>query len=210
MRPILQLVCFAISVGATAAAAVDPRLGPPFETRPRPTLGVDTAPIVVIEFGSYKCGHCEEFHQRVFPQLQEQYVKTGKVQWFMIPASDDSSNQSSRIFAVGRCVHRQGKFWDSLEFLMKISNKPSSFLDDLIAQNAAIDSSELTFCLQDREIPRLVTQDFNEYRLLKIQGTPTFIVRKLKPDGTRTEAIVRGYQPTEYFQRLFDDLAKAP
>src|SRR3954462_8021898 len=124
----LQFIAVRSALAASAAEKADafePRLGPPFEVRERPSLGSDKAAIVVVEFGSYKCAHCEEFHQRVFPELLEQYVKPGKVQWVMIPSSDDSGSQSSGIFAVGRCVQRQGKFWEQLEFLMKISNKPS-------------------------------------------------------------------------------------
>ena len=192
------------------ADAFDPRLGAPFEKRDRPSLGSDQAPIVVVEFGSYKCSHCYEFLERAFPQIEEQYIKTGKVQWFMVPSSDNPADPSSRIYAVGRCVQRQGKFWEQLDFLMTISNRPSSFLDDLIAKNSAIDANELSFCLQDREIPRTVAKDFDEFRLLKVPGTPTFFVRKLRADGTRTETIVRGYQPAEYFQRIFDELAKTP
>jgi predicted DsbA family dithiol-disulfide isomerase len=93
---------------------------------------------------------------------------------------------------------------------MSISNRAPSFVTDLAKQNPATDADELGFCLQDREISRMVARDFDEYRLLNIQGTPTFIVRKLKADGTRTEAIVRGYQPAEYFQRIFNELAKTP
>jgi len=43
-----------------------------------------------------------------------------------------------------------------------------------------------------------------------VPGTPTFFIRKLHADGTRTETIVRGYQPADYFQRIFDELAKTP
>jgi protein-disulfide isomerase len=214
MRLLLSLLSLFIASTVSASTspakpdAFDPRLGPPFEVRDRPSLGSEKAPIVVVEFGSYKCSHCQEFLERSFPQINEQYIKTGKVQWFMVPSSDNPADPSGRIFAIGRCVQRQGKFWDQLGFLMTISNRPSSFLDDLVAKNPAIDSGELTFCLQDREIPRLVAKDFDEFRLLKIPGTPTFVVRKLKADGTRTEAVVRGYQTAEYFQRMFDELAK--
>ncbi len=192
------------------ATAFDPRLGEPFAVRNRPSLGSDKAPIVVVEFGSYKCSHCWEFLQRSFPQIDEQYIKTGKVQWFMVPSSDDPADPSSRIFAVGRCVQRQGKFWEQLGFLMTISSRPSSFLNDLIGKNSAIDSGELAFCLQDRETSRTVAKDFDEFHLLKVPGTPTFFVRKLRADGTRTEAVVRGFQSAEYFQRIFDELAKTP
>jgi protein-disulfide isomerase len=212
----LALACGAtapICVGASPAAkpaAIDPRLGPPFEVRDRPSLGSDQAPIVVVEFGSYKCSHCEEFHQRVFPELKDRYITPGKVQWFMVPASGDSADASGHIFAIGRCVHRQAKFWDTLDYLMTISNKPPSFLDDLVAKNAAIDSGELAFCLQDRGVRTQVSKDFDEYRALKVQGTPTFFIRKLQPDGSRTETIVRGYESVEYFERIFAELAKTP
>jgi protein-disulfide isomerase len=195
---------------AAKADDFDPRLGAPFEKRDRPSLGSAQAPIVVIEFGSYKCSHCEEFHERVFPELKERYVDSGKVQWFMVPTSDNGADESGRIFVIGRCIQRQGKFWDSLDFLMKISNKPPSFLDDLVSKNSAIDSGELAFCLQDRQTRLLVSRDFAEYHLLKVTGTPTFFIRMLRKDGTRTEAIVKGYQPAEYFQRIFDQLLKSP
>ena len=207
----LSLASLAMAAAPAAKAdAIDPRLGAPFEKRDRPSLGSNQAPIVVIEFGSYKCSHCYEFLENSFPTIEAQYIKTGKVQWFMVPSSDNPADPSGKIFAVGRCLQRQGKFWEQLGFLMTISNRPSSFLNDLIAKNSAIDAGELSFCLQDREIPREVARDFDEFHALKIPGTPTFIIRKLRADGTRTETMVRGYQPAEYFARIFDELAKAP
>ena len=210
---LLLLVALSAAVAADApatAGAFDPRLGAPFVARERPSLGSDQAPIVVVEFGSYKCAHCQEFLERVFPELNEKFIKTGKVQWFLVPSSDNPADQSSRIFAIGRCASRQGKFWDTLSFLMSVSNRPSSFLNDLVAKNTALDAGELEVCLQQRDIRVLVERDFDEYRLLKVVGTPTFFIRKLRADGSRTETVVRGYNPAEYFQRIFDELAKAP
>ena len=211
--PILLFFCAASTLAPAAsdqAATIDPRLGTPFEKRDRPSLGSARAPIVVIEFGSYKCSHCEAFHQQVFPKLTEQYVTPGKVQWFMVPTSDNPADQSSRIFAIGRCAHHQGKFWETLEFLMKVSGKPPSFLNDLVGKNSALDSGELATCLQNRETRMLVAKDFDEYSILKVTGTPTYFIRKLQADGSHTEAIVKGFQSAEYFQRIFDQLLKTP
>ena len=189
---------------------VDPRLGAPFEQRDRPSLGSEQASIVVVEFGSYKCSHCRDFHEQVFPKLKELYITPGKVQWMMVPSSDLSGDESGRLYAIGRCVNRQGKFWGTLDFLMKISHKPSSFLDDLVGKNSALNASELGLCLQDRESRLWVAKDFAEYHLLKVKGTPTFIIRKYRADGSHTEATVRGFQSAEYFQRIFDELLKSP
>ncbi len=200
----------AVPVLAFAAPETDPRLGAPFGKRARPSLGSEQAPIIVVEFGSYKCGHCEEFHQNVFPALKKGYVDSGKVQWFMVPTSDNPADQTGQIFLIGRCVEQQGKFWDQLQFLMTISRRPPSFLNDLVAKNSAINPEELTFCLQQRATRILVGKDFEDYHALKVVGTPTFVIRKLRADGTRAETTVRGYQPAEYFQRIFDELAKTP
>ena len=210
MRSQLLLLLAAVPALAIAAPEIDPRLGAPFEKRDRPSMGSDHAQIVVVEFASYKCGHCQEFLEQVFPKLKELYVDSGKVQWMLVPSSDNPADPSSRIFAIARCVHRQGKFWDTLGFLMTISNRPSSLLEDLVKKNSAIDSGDLAFCMQDREIKRQVAKDFDEYQVLKVPGTPTFFIRKLRADGSRTETTVRGIQTAEYFQRIFDELLKSP
>lgn len=49
------------------------------------TFGSDDAPLTVIEYSSLTCGHCAEFHEKVFPQIQENYIKTGKVHFIIRP-----------------------------------------------------------------------------------------------------------------------------
>ena len=46
-------------------------------------LGNAEAPITVVEYASMTCGHCANFHTKVFPALKEKYVDTGKVRFIM-------------------------------------------------------------------------------------------------------------------------------
>src|SRR5437588_12843738 len=46
-------------------------------------LGNAEAPITVVEYASMTCGHCANFHTKVFPTLKEKYVETGKVRFIM-------------------------------------------------------------------------------------------------------------------------------
>src|SRR5262245_16618107 len=46
-------------------------------------LGKDDAPITVVEYASMTCGHCANFHNKVFPTLKEKYIDTGKVRFVM-------------------------------------------------------------------------------------------------------------------------------
>ncbi|MED4285501.1 thioredoxin domain-containing protein [Priestia megaterium] len=44
-----------------------------------PTLGDKNAPITLVEYGDYKCPACGYFSNGIMPQLEKDYVSTGKV-----------------------------------------------------------------------------------------------------------------------------------
>ena len=45
------------------------------------TLGAEDAPVEVIEYASFTCPHCANFHETVFDQLKANYIDTGKVKF---------------------------------------------------------------------------------------------------------------------------------
>ncbi|MSU51467.1 MAG: hypothetical protein EXS37_20665 [Opitutus sp.] len=193
-----------------AGATIDPRLGAPFEQRERAVLGSDTAGVVVIEVSSFKCAHCRTFHEKIFPSVRERYIKPGKVQWVVLNASDDPSDEFSPIFAIARCALRQGKYWELLDGLFSVAHRAPSFLTDLVAKSPLIDRGELEICLRDRTVRNAVAADFAEYARLKTKGTPTFLVRKLGATGQMTETMISGAPTLEYIQRVLDEMLRAP
>src|SRR5215472_6664035 len=46
-------------------------------------LGDPKAPVTVIEYASLTCPHCARFAREVFPKLDEQYIRTGKVRFIL-------------------------------------------------------------------------------------------------------------------------------
>jgi protein-disulfide isomerase len=195
---------------ALAVHAAEPVPRAPVDLRDRPVLGRDTAPIVVVEISSFKCAHCREFHQKVFPQLRAAYIDTGKVQWTMLNASDDPADQHSQIFTIARCAQRQGKYWELLDHLFAVANRPPSFLADLVAKSPLIDRADLEIGLRDRAVRNAVAADFADYARLKSRGTPTFRVTKIGAGGERTEITIAGLKSFEHFQEAFDQLLKSP
>ena len=190
-------------------ARVDSRGELPIGLADRPVLGSDSARIVVVEVASFKCAHCRTFHEQVFPTLRERYIAPGKVQWVVLNASDDPSDQFGKIFAMARCASRQGKYWDMLDSLFQVAHRAPSFLEDLVAKSSRLDRDGLDLCLRDRSVRMAVAGDFAEYARLKIRGTPTFVIWKLGANGQRTETTIAGAQTLEYFQRVLDDLLKS-
>ena len=207
MRFCSFIVCFFVALAANAAELA-PRA--PLDLRDRPVLGSDTTSIVVVEISSFKCAHCREFHEKIFPRLRAAYIDTGQVQWAMLNASDDPADQHSQIFTIARCAQRQGKYWELRDHLFQVANRPPSFLADLVAKSPLIDRADLEIGLRDRAVRNAVAADFADYARLKSRGTPTFRVTKIGASGERTEITIAGLKSLEHFQDALDQLLKSP
>lgn len=51
------------------------------ELVPDRILGDENAPVTVIEYASYTCPHCRDFHANQFQELKSEYIDTGKVKF---------------------------------------------------------------------------------------------------------------------------------
>ena len=43
--------------------------------------GAEDAPVEIIEYASYTCPHCANFHQGAYKQLKKDFIDTGKVKF---------------------------------------------------------------------------------------------------------------------------------
>ncbi|ONK24543.1 dihydroneopterin aldolase [Bacillus sp. VT-16-64] len=55
---------------------------PPIEQQP--TMGETDAPVSIVEFGDYKCPSCKAWGETVFPQLEKEFIQTGKASFSYI------------------------------------------------------------------------------------------------------------------------------
>ena len=196
--------------GAVGSGASESRAGSPIELTDRPVLGVNTAAVLVVGISNFKCTQCRKFHENVFPTLRKDYIDTGKIQWAVINASDDESEQYGKIFSIARCAHRQGKYWELLDGLFSVAHRAPSVLEAWVAKSPLLDAGEWELCLKDRTVRTAVASDFAHAARLKIRGTPTFVISKWSTNGQRTEVLIAGAQSLEYFRRAFDDLLQKP
>ena len=67
------LLCVAMPLAAQAAPSLAPR-----------TRGAATAPITVYEMSDFQCPYCRRFALNTFPDLDREYIATGKVRWVFI------------------------------------------------------------------------------------------------------------------------------
>src|SRR5262249_45064602 len=74
-------------------------------------LGDPNAPIVLVEYSDYQCEFCASFVRDTKPQLEESYIKTGKV-YFVYRDYPLAIHPGAKLAAwAANCAADQGSFW---------------------------------------------------------------------------------------------------
>ena len=149
--------------------------------------GNDDAPVVFVEYASLTCPACAAFHSNVYPQLNKEYIETGKVKfihreiyfdkaglWAALTAR--CSNVVNRYFGMLELLYSEQAIWSRYESSDKI-------VDALlkISAKSGIEKAKSISCLEDQE---KALDLVNEFRIYvdkdAIESTPTFIINGKK------------------------------
>ena len=149
--------------------------------------GNDNAPVVFIEYASLTCPACAAFHSNVYPQLNKEYIETGKVKfihreiyfdkaglWAALTAR--CSNVVNRYFGMLELLYSEQAIWSRYESSDKI-------VDALlrISAKSGIEKAKAISCLEDQEKALDLVNEFQIYvDKDAIESTPTFIINGKK------------------------------
>ncbi len=75
------------------------------------TLGDDSAPIKLIEFGDFQCPFCGEWYQETKPAFDKEYISTGKVQLIFVDYPFLGEDSYPTAYA-SYCAEDQGMYWE--------------------------------------------------------------------------------------------------
>ena len=182
----------------------------------RNTAGNPNAPVRLEEFSDFQCPYCKRFWAETEPQLEETYVKTGKVYYVDRSAGNwvsgnagtgGTESQDSAMAAY--CAADQGKYWqmhDALFANNRDVEEQGSFSPrrlQEIAQSAGLDMNAYNSCFSSGKYQSQVNQDFTDARAAGITGTPFFVLTYTVNGQTRTDTI-DGAQPFSVFQQKID------
>lgn len=169
-----------------------------------PPKGDPNAKVTIVAFEDFRCPFCEKLFTDVEPQLQKDYIDTGKVKLyyrnyqFLGPASVVAGN-------AGECANDQGKFWEFHDYMYK--NQPSEsdtsmYTSDNLSQIAVqlgMDATQFKQCMDSKKFDKNVSQDLADGQKAGVSGTPTLFI-----DG---QPIV-GAEPYLAFQTIIDQELK--
>ncbi|MDE0591059.1 DsbA family protein [Halocynthiibacter sp. C4] len=145
------------------------------------TLGADDAPITVIEYASYTCPHCANFHKAVFDKLKENYIDTGKVKFIYREVYFDRYGLWASMIA--RCGGDM-RFFGISDMLYDTQSEwakgePADIAENLrkIGLKAGIEQDALDACMADGETAQKLVEWYQKNATADdITGTPSFII----------------------------------
>ncbi len=145
-------------------------------------LGAEDAPITIIEYASFTCPHCANFHENVFHPLKTDYIETGKVKFIFRDVYFDRYGLWASM--VARCGGQE-RFFGMTDILMKTqrewtaSGDPVAISDTLkkTGRLAGLEDSAVQACLQDEDKAKALIAWYQENAAADdVQGTPTLLI----------------------------------
>jgi protein-disulfide isomerase len=172
-----------------------------------PALGPDTARVTVVEFSDYECPFCLKYFQQTLPQIEEHYIRTGKIRYvFRDFPVDELHPDAIRAHEAAHCAGEQGKFW---QLHVKLFSKPGSHTPEQIAARASeagLSADRFTACVGAGQYTDSIRASAKEAARLGADGTPAFFVgiRDLATNQLRIVQAMTGAHPYETFAKVID------
>jgi protein-disulfide isomerase len=167
-------------------------------------LGMEGAPVVLVEFGDYQCGFCRRHLMTVMPSLLRDHVETGQLRYVFIEFPAERNRPASLAASnAALCANDQGRY---LEMRERIYTHPMNVDADGFLRHAErleLDLERFTDCVEAGTHEALIRQHLALGQRLRVRGTPTFFVGRPGPnDGELLfERRITGAQPLDLFQR---------
>ena len=171
--------------GAAAAPAPEQSVDMTQVLKPGPLPELSLGPatgVPVIEYGSVTCPHCAAFDRETLPKLKAAYIDNGKVRFIFREFSRNPLDVAA--FTLARCVGGDdaAKTMATIDLLFATQDKwaftdnPLQPLLDAL-RPTGLGKDKAMACLKDNALIGKVRgiTDTGE-KLVKIQGTPTFVL----------------------------------
>jgi protein-disulfide isomerase len=176
-------------------------------------MGNSSARAVLLEFGSYACGYCAEFHREAWPVIREEYVNTSKVRFLYREFVFSGDSILTGLASIVYCAGHLGDYWEAHDWMFRQTSQFESLTEVRwqLSSELGLDDDEVRTCVSsDPSGPRfqiLVASEAAES--LGVRVVPTFIVGVAKPDGKVVGWPLVGYVPLDTLRTYIEAALKA-
>ena len=152
-------------------------------------LGSAGAPVTIVEYASFTCPHCAQFHADILPELKKAYIDAGKARLVFRDFPLDRSAFAASV--VARCASA-GRYYGVVDLLFREQPRWAGARDAMaalrrLATLAGISKKKLDACLKDEKLQNAILQQrLTATKKFNVTSTPTLIVNGAKYHGGLT------------------------
>lgn len=157
--------------------------------------GDANAPVTIVEWSDYECPFCARFYSETFKQIDEKYIKTGKVKFAYRDFPLSFHQQAQKAAEAAECAGEQGKYFEMHDLLFEKGVVGGVATFKGYAKDIGLDTADFNTCLDSGEMASEVQKDFLDGQKVGIQGTPGFFVNGVE---------VSGAQPFSVFEQVIE------
>lgn len=185
------------------------RMAPPqnavLDLGKRPSRGDSTAKLTLVEFLDYQCPYCGQFNRETMPQIEKEYIETGKVKYVAINLPLESMHKSAfKAAEAAACAGEQGKFWEMHDRLFNNQQTLDQWKSH--AEAVGLDVDKFQECLDSGRQAAQIRSDMAEAQKAGMTGTPSFFLAFTDPKSTTIKSVTRlvGSQSYAAFKAAID------
>lgn len=152
-------------------------------------LGSPDAPVRVVEYSSFSCPGCAQFHSEVFDDLVER-VERGEISFTYVPLQTGGIPNAEGAARTALCAGEQGRFWEMHDVLFDwqlrfgnnafSTNRIQAGVDQL-----GLDAGAFNSCFNSSDTDLILRLAFEE----GVSTTPTVAVNDTPLDVASLEAV---------------------
>lgn len=147
-------------------------------------LGTDDAPITIVEYASWTCPACLQFHRDVIPMLKSDYVQAGHVKFIFREFPTPPTNVAVAGFALARCSG-EDSYYDVIDDLfaaqpgiLNLVRARGDIESELraIGANYGIEGDGFQACLNNQDVTYAIVEAVEKGESEGVNSTPTVFV----------------------------------
>jgi len=173
-----------------------------------PSKGSKTAVLTIVEYTDYQCPYCARHSKSVLPEIQKNFIDTGKVRYVLRDYPLPFHSHASKAAEAAHCAGDQGKYWEMHDALF--DNQKALGADKLpeYAKAIGVDVAKFDACLASNSYKQRVDANISDGKKAGISGTPSFVIGFTGVGGNEVkgEKLIRGAAGYEVFQKAFEEL----
>jgi protein-disulfide isomerase len=172
-----------------------------------PFRGQKNAPLTLVEFTDYQCPFCSRHVRETYPQIEKDYIATGKLKYVMLDMPLESIHKFAfKAAEAANCAGEQGKYWEMHDRLF--SNQQTIDSWTAHAEAVGLDVTRFDACLGSGQQAAEIRRDIQQAQSAGVTGTPGFFLGITDPASNKVKTLrsIKGAVPYAMFKAQIDAL----